>query len=65
MLFWVLVNGLVNHGANCEKNNGEKVEISHRLWKFLHGPQCCDDLIIRKTARAKDYRPEFEKLNHN
>lgn len=65
MLFWISVNRLVRHGANCPRINGESVERSHGLWKLLHGPQSCNVLVIRKTSRTKDYRPESEKLNHN
>lgn len=65
MLFWISVNGVVKHGGNHQRINGERVERIHGLWKLLHGPQSCNVFVIWKTSRAKDYRPESAKLNHN
>lgn len=60
VLFSISVNGLVKHGANHQRIQGEKVERSPGLWKLLYGPQSCNGLVIWKTSRMKDYRPEFD-----
>lgn len=62
MLFWISVNGLVKHGANHQRIQRER---SPGLWKLLHGPHSCNGLVIWNTSRMKDYRLEFDKLNHN
>lgn len=62
-LVWILVKELLEHGPNHQRIHG--VERSHGFRRLFHGPQSCNGLVMWKTLRAKDYRPEFEKLNRN